>query len=595
MAIRFRDANAFVGRIRATLGDAVSAFTGAHTGPAARTGTIATALGQFVPALVGAFQNATRTGTIASVLQPFAASVTGPISASIWDNWPSMNGACHQASSTTHILDPTRWAELAEKNLLIVQSFNATDLRSQDRLDAVAGIKSINPGIKILWYQIPQETIKALTAAPDNDPLEVSHDLIDDPVNGNPNWLAHRVGQTGDAGRVESNFPPTGTKTRWNCNMAALVAGLNSLGENYATAYWKAWYAAYSSGVNFLPAIDGFFIDNFNARPPSMFQNNGALTVTDQDYNQNGVADGRVDYSAGPNAGGRFWAEGHLEFKARMESKFGASKILCPNSARFKSDYTDGLGSPPTPISSHPYYQKFDVLMPESTNLQLGLQIGSTSYTFNGGGSVSSFYGLYNINERMLKPDAQNTRTGKGAVLLHALCVSRSAPTADDLAYARFICGLTMLVERGAMCVMQSAALPLSLDETLIELGNPLAVRTMGTLNESSPGGTFPLRLADITVSGNTIHYALFEKGGWFVNTTSPTIGAYPSADAAVAFTLPTPPAGKKWQRYNSLTYENPTTHRSMRGQDTALNNGIDVTTATLKRYHAIALRLVSS
>jgi hypothetical protein len=171
--------------------------------------------------------------------------------------------------------------------------------------------------------------------------------------------------------------------------------------------------------------------------------------------------------------------------------------------------------------------------------------------------------------------------------------VNRTTPNVNDFAYARFICGLAMLVERAAMCVQQTASLPLSLDETLIEWGNPLATRNMGTLDESDPGSALPLRTADITVSGNTIHYALFENGGWFVNTTSPSIGVYPSADAAVTFTLPTPPAGKKWKRFNCNTYENPTTGRSMRGQDPALNNGADVTTATLKRYHAIALELV--
>ena len=37
----------------------------------------------------------------------------------------------------------------------------------------------------------------------------------------------------------------------------------------------------------------------------------------------------------------------------------------------------------------------------------------------------------------------------------------------------------------------------------------------------------------------------------------------------------------------DALTYENTITERSMRGQDTALNNGAVVTSVLLKQYHA--------
>jgi hypothetical protein len=507
-----------------------------------------------------------------------------------WPNWPSMNGAAHQGNSSFHILDPTRFAELADKDAVIFQSFYPTVSRKTSRRDNLASIRALNPGnrVKFHMYWIPQEVIKNMPATLTNDPHEIHKALIDDAVKGNPAWIAHRVGSPGAAGRVECNFDPT---TRWNCNMAVLVSGNNSLSQNYAFAFNKEWYDALDAAPSFISSMDGVFQDNFCCRPPNMYQNNGAVTVTDQDYNGNGVADGRSDYSAGANAGGRFWAEGHLEFKAQFEAKFGPNAVMIPNAARWYSDYTDGLGSPPKPISLHPYYRKWELTFQESVNLFLGLAKSATAYSFNGGGSFSSFFRMYNVQERMLLPDAQNTRTGKSGVMMQALCVDRATPTSADFAYARFVSASCLLVERAVMCCMQSAARPLSLDETLLELGNPIGARTMGTLNETTI--TFSQRTANFSSGVARFYWAIFQKGMVLVRGDSPTIGAYPSADAAVACTLPAPPSGMKWQRINP-TYKNPKTNRTMRNQDPAVNTGLDCgATISLKPYHAIFLRAV--
>lgn len=624
MPIRLRDSNAVVGRVRVTLGDATASLAGTHTQPpsvsgsissrlgdaaclvsasftpaANRTGTIATTLANFTSSEFGISQPPpppSRTGTVASSLAGVSANFDGtftPVAQqqlSWWPNWPIMNCACLQGNANFHILDPSRHAELADKDVIIFQDFYPTESRKQTRVNVFAQIRALNPinRVKFLKYTMLQETPKVLPTPTGNSAPEISCALIADPVKGNPNWIVHRVGQTGNAGRVECNFDPA---SLWNCNMAVLAAGNNSLGENYATAFWKDWHALLTTGVNLLPSLDGMFQDNFNARPPAMFQNNGATSITDQDYNADGTADTRTDFSAAVNAGGRMWSQGHLEGKARFEQRMGASMVLCPNAARFDGDYFDGQGQPPLPITNHPYYRQFDLTLDESVYLLLGLSRSATGYSFTGAGSFNSLFRSYNVHDRMLKLDANNTRTGKSAVMMHALCIDRPT-TNDDLAYARFISALCLLVERAAMCVMQTTFTPLSLDETLLELGAPVAARTMGTLNENTV--SFSVRTADRTVGTARFYWSIFAKGMVLVRADSPSVGVYPSADAAVPCTLPTPPAGKKWQRINAANYVNPVTLRAMRGQDTAINNGADVTSVSLKPYHAIFLRLVN-
>lgn len=512
-----------------------------------------------------------------------------------WPNWPTMNGACHQGSSTTHILDPTRYAELADKDVVILQSFYPTESRKVARKAGIDGVHALNPNTKFLLYFMLQETTKVLFTPAGNDPFEVSCALITDPVKGNPNWHVHRVNQTGQAGRVECNFDPT---NKWQCNMAVLVAGLNSLGENYATAFWKDWFTLLTTGVtNFANLIDGIFVDNFNARPPSMFQGNGAVTITDQDYDQDGSIDPRADFTAGLSAGGRMWSQGHLEAKSRYEQKFGSGKVLCPNAARFDGDYIDGLGSPPVPISNHPYYRTFDLTLRESVQLNLGLAKSATAYSFNGGGGLPSFYRMYNIQERMLIEDNLNDRSGRSAVMLHATCVDRP-PISTDYRYARFISALCMMVERAAMCVMQSPADPLSLDETLFYLGDPIGTRTMGALNESNPAASFPLRTPE--PNGQTgpgvarFYWTKYTEGLVLIRGDSPSVGAYPSADAAAICTLPTPPAGKKYRRFPP-NYVNPKTDRAIRNQSPTINNGADITTWSATPFDSLFVQLVDA
>lgn len=497
-----------------------------------------------------------------------------------WPNWPMMNCTVLQGSSATTILDASRYAELADKDVVVLQGFKPTPSRLASRCTAIDAIHAINPSVKFGQYIGAQQTQKVET--PDSN-LHVQYEFIASATEGHPNWYVHRVGQPTSV--VESYF----NAALRMCNMAR-GAGLNSLGETYIQTLYRKWDALLDDPTSNLKSrLAAIFQDDYYARPPDMYRDNHAATVTDYDFNANGVADGRADFSSGANAGGRMWAEGNLDSKAAMESRF-AGRLLIPNIGQTYVDYFDGEGMPPLPMTDHPFYHQYEVVFTEAVNNPLGIDVNPAAYSFSPG-AVSTLMRALAILDLWLKPDSQNTITGKGCIMVHANCVDRSTPVQDDYTYARFISALALLTERGAPCVQQQPDLPLSLDECLLELGTPAATRSMGSLNLSTRA--FTQRVADFSSGIARFHWAVFEKGIVVVRTDVPTAGAYPSADSAVSCTLPTPPSGKKWQRINAATYVNPITGRAMRGQDTTLNSGADVTAISLKPYHAVFLRLV--
>jgi uncharacterized phage protein (TIGR02218 family) len=504
-----------------------------------------------------------------------------------WPNWPMMVATCVQGPINNTILNSTRHQEFADKDLVIFQSTYMTEIRAETRTNAMDQINAINPGTKFFVYTIANETYKTMPSSTGQNEREITKALVDHPTKGNPNWYVHRVGQPGASGRVEPTFSPS---TLNQLNMAALVAGNNSLGENYATAYWKEHDGFWSLGTPpFKTKLRGFFVDAFCAKPPPMYVNNGSTTITDHDFNANGVSDTIDDFSGGPNAGGRFWAEGHLEFKTRMEARFPGF-VLIPNAARWSYDYFDGRGQAPLPLSTHPFYQQWELTLQESWNNWLGLRRTSSGYTFTGGGSVQSACRAYEIQERMLMADVDSDNVGICAVLLHTLMCDR-APIANDHRWARFFTALCMMVERAAPCVQRNGDDPYSLDESCLQLGNPIAPRTMGTLNESTLA--FTLRAADQSVGVARFYWARFDNAIVVTRCDSPSIGNYPSSDAKVLCTLPAPPGGFKWQMSNAATYVNPITGRAMRGQDVTFNTGADVTQVLLGPYEAAFVRLV--
>jgi hypothetical protein len=175
-------------------------------------------------------------------------------------------------------------------------------------------------------------------------------------------------------------------------------------------------------------------------------------------------------------------------------------------------------------------------------------------------------------------------------VVVHVTTIDRE-PIAADFEYARLAFGVALLNERCALSLVIAAIRPLSLNETLLELGAPLAARTLGTLNQNTAGYT--QRTANFSAGAARFYWAEFAKAIVILRGDSPSVGVYPSADAAVPCTLPSAGAGMKWQRINE-NYTNPLTGRSMRPQQPSLNSGADVgATISLRPYHVIVLRRV--
>jgi hypothetical protein len=90
MPIRFvNKVDIAIGRVASTLQGHTTAFAGTFTVAPARTGTLSPTLQSHVAQFSGAFQNATRTGTIASTLAAFTPAISGTIGAVSDPQWAS--------------------------------------------------------------------------------------------------------------------------------------------------------------------------------------------------------------------------------------------------------------------------------------------------------------------------------------------------------------------------------------------------------------------------------------------------------------------------------------------------------------------------
>lgn len=503
--------------------------------------------------------------------------------ASWFRNYPIMNISVQQGSITSGLLDTDERDFCGEKDLIVFQWFYPTDSRLALRSTGLSYIRSNYPHCKLVMYTILNETFKTV-ASPQNDAREFAKALIEG-ANGNANWYARRV--NGDV--TEPTFDPV---TLQQCNIATGVAGLNNLGERYDQAFYRVVDTNFNGGTpaNFLDTyVDGLFVDVLNARPPSFQINNGGSTVTDLDFDDDGIAEDLDTYSAASDAGGRMWAQGGLNIKATIETRFPG--FLCvPNAAAWDHNYFSGT-APPLPLSSHPYYGRWEIILRESMNLVLGISRGASTYSFTGGGSASSAFRRLSIAEKFLRPDNESV-AGRCAVIVHMTTLDRT-PTEDDFILGRLFLAVALMMLRCAPSVTVTTAKPLPLDELFLELGDPVGTRSMGTLNETTLAWT--MRNPDQESGVADFYWQRFEKAIVVARLDSPSVATFPTSDAAVSCTLPAAGTGKKWQRINATTYVNPTTGYAMRGQNTTLNSGADSNTVSLKPFHAALIRLVDS
>lgn len=522
-------------------------------------------------------------------------------------NWPIMATAYIIGDSTKNYLDTTARVWCGEKDVIITAWFYPTTTRYNTRLPGWQFLRNNYPGCKHVLYMQHNETLKTISS-PQSDAKELVKNMADSAVNGHSSWYLKRAS---NGTQIEAMFTPS---TLWEMNVATLDIGLNSLGERFDQAFVRTMIAAFngsavsSSYVNmFTTYYDAVFLDDFHARNSAeLTQNNGAnnVPVTDYEYNQDGIADVLNKFDNSSTAGGTFYSRGNLKFKETIEASILTG--LIPNAARWPYDYFDGKNlKPPLPLSNHPYYGKWSVILSESTNNYFGIQRNSgsaTGYNYVGVDPFGAGFPRFALHLRLIGADSASF-AGKACIFVEAYGPSRSsnAFTQDDYALSRFILGVCLLHEGLAHCFSSNKNVPMPLDELVVELGNPVGTRSMGTLNETTLGWT--TRTADFTSGVAKFWWQRFAKGIVVVRLDAPTVGAYPSADAAVACTLPAAGSGKKWQMINASTYTSPAifkgaggalVSRSMRNQTPTLNNGADVTTVSLKPYHAAIIRLVN-
>jgi hypothetical protein len=504
---------------------------------------------------------------------------------SVFRNWPIMNVSCQQGDIIQWLNNTTQRTYVSEKDVVLFQWFAVTDARLLTRTTGLNLLKAANPDIKLLMYVILNETLYNAPSAADSDAREITKTLIEGP-NGNSNWYVRRL--NGD--KVGSNFDPL---LFTNCN-TSIDAGVNGSGQTYAEAFFEMIDEEFNSGTpaNFLDTfVDGIFVDVCKLRPPDFYlQGSSSTTVTDVDLNDDGVTDVRHLYGDSANAGGQQWEDGALHIQDTIRSQFPGFAVAA-NASSWIYDYFNG--TPPTQAlpDRASYGQWKDFPLYESVTNNIGITKATSTYNFTGGGGMTLHFRRCTAMERFLGTDSEST-FGRAAILIHSTCIDRT-PTANDYQLARTILCMALLMPRCAPCVSVATTKPMPLDELFLQLGNPLGDRSMGTLNEATLAWT--LRDADYSSGVARFHWAEFEHGIVILRTDSPTVGVWPSADAAVACVLPSAGSGKKWQRINAATYVNPVTGYAMRSQDLTVNSGADVTSVSLKPYHGILLRRVNA
>jgi hypothetical protein len=162
------------------------------------------------------------------------------------------------------------------------------------------------------------------------------------------------------------------------------------------------------------------------------------------------------------------------------------------------------------------------------------------------------------------------------------------------------------MVERLMPGLRLNGATTYQLDESNVQLGNPLATRSMGTLNTAAttPASlTFTVRAPNYTNGTAEFYWTEFTDAIVVLRSdyTGVTTGAgsvYPQGTAALC-NLPNPGSGKVWRRINAATYVNPSTGKATRGQDTSWNNNATATGGThgqvsLRPQQAIVLLRVT-
>jgi hypothetical protein len=504
---------------------------------------------------------------------------TPPVPATLFQNWPNGRGAYLQTpSSGSNGLDNSSVRpKLARLDIYIQQLrywMRGTDATS------LAAVKAIR-NVPILAYFDPRFTPDTdLTSDP---PGGATFNYTASQTAGAPaNWRARNA--AGELLAYMFTSQPAFTP-------ASQVSGTNTAGRTFIEEVWTLLKNELQSGggSNRLQYIDGIFIDdqNINDLKFRRISDNSAALC---DFDDDNVADDEANYT-GATSGGQRLLAGIAYNITTARSIFGSNAIVMMNC---DAPYQQLISSAqPRPLSSTALAATQDIGLIENilvTNLGMSAAGVLLSYY-----DLSTFFQAVEQSNKLVRDDATSLM-GKRATLLDQEfgTAEGGTPTAAVLLAMRLIWGLGMLVE-GAIYAGDCGGNkePAELDECNLKLGNPVATRTMGTLNDTSNPSSFTVRAADITNGAGQVHYAEFANGLVVVRTDRTGLGEGSTLGdgSALSFTLPSAGAGFRWDAPAS-TYVHPDIPSyAFIGQDSTLNNGAtNVTSVSLKPLHVKAL-----
>ena len=420
-----------------------------------------------------------------------------------------------------------------------------------------------------------------------------------DPGNGQPQWWLRTVGTPSNLGQqVEAQFDPA---TLWKANPASHLLPVNNknetLAEGYARIQQELFNVPLTSGrTKLIDLVDGFWMDVIAFTPEQYKINNGASTVQ-VDYDQNGVADSRSDYTINNS---NFFAEGgaikeqrgYLFFKNAFKQRF-PNFMFGTNSVEYAEDLISLSGNAGLAANS-PQTGQFEYAMYEISNWTFGF--GSSNLDFNVRntfGSFSSGNKAMALMQACLAPD--NT-AASGKTFVQSILLNTKTDTDQRFRIAkelyRFLFGIAMLHPKVAIGMISDNGLSnrvFDVDDMHWYLGNPKQNRSMGTLDlsksqyyDASPN-SWTMRAPNATNGSAQFWWEEFDNGivvvrgdytGYSANQQYYDY-ASPGSLTAINCPLPNPGTGYKWAFIPS-SFTNPNTGLQSRNLDPTINNGAD-------------------
>lgn len=522
-----------------------------------------------------------------AILAPQPATSTS----SQFRNWPSMYVAWLQGNSTNGADVTAGRQAIAKTDVAVMQGAWASK-RATDYTNITA-IKSIRSGIALGPYLDPcfwKDTAESST----DDYTRSVYDVV---TAGNSNWRLRDTSGTGLAHRfAPANFRAT--------NMAVHIAGTSG-GLRFSEALADRMESDLNDGSGDRRSVYSFW--GFDDMTPVDYPKYSGGSDATPDYDADASGDDPQDDTV-PTGGGHKYRQGQAQFLTDFRAQF-TNYAMFINTDLGLPYAQSNPACPVRPITSIETYQAADACLVENV-FTYRFRIAdhdthSNDHIYPLGAAAGSSEGWMTlaVNEVVARTDAQSMWGKKMYAVYQNMAVNSStSPTSADYDMARLLFAVCMSVEGAAYgAVMSGSDRPFWLDELAISFGNPMAARSMGTLDDSGAPVTFTLRSADFT-GGSSEKFYWTEYQNALVVLRWDNVGITPGSSnlgdgSAVLCTLPSAGSGYRWDRFDATSYVNPThSDLAMTSQDTTLNSGAtNVTSVSLKPYGAIFLRRVAA